>query len=67
MSLDNSLRSASTLKRHRNVLTRAERLEQLQDKGKWDDSKSVYGLPKVGHRKVAVGKKTVKKADDEKK
>ena len=60
MSLDSSLRSASTLKRHRNVLTRAERLEQLAGKGKWDDAQSVYGLPKVGHRKVTVGKKPKK-------
>ena len=65
MSLDSSLRSANSLKRHRNVLTRVERLEQLAEKGKWDEDKSVYGLPKVGHRKVAVGKKTGKKKDDE--
>jgi small basic protein (TIGR04137 family) len=57
MSLDRSLRSASSLTRHRNVLTRAERLEVLKDEEKWDDSKSVYGLPKVGHRKMEVGGK----------
>lgn len=57
MSLDRSLRSASSLTRHRNVLTRAERLEVLKDEEKWDDSKSVYGLPKVGHRKQEVGGK----------
>jgi len=56
MSLDRSLKSASALVRHRNVLTRAERLAQLTEEEKWNESKSVYGLPKVGHRKMEVGK-----------
>jgi small basic protein (TIGR04137 family) len=56
MSLDRSLKSASSLVRHRNVLTRGERLVQLKDEEKWDESKSVFGLPKVGHRKQEVGK-----------
>lgn len=56
MSLDRSLKSANSLIRHRNVLTRAERLEQLADEEKWNDSKSVFGLPKVAHRKAAVAK-----------
>lgn len=57
MSMDRSLRSASSLTRHRNVLTRAERLVVLADEEKWNDTKSVYGLPKVGHRKQEVGGK----------
>lgn len=65
MSMDRSLRSASSLTRHRNVLTRAERLEVLKDEEKWNDSKSVYGLPKVGHRKQAVGGKTKEAAPAE--
>ena len=44
------------LVRHRNVLNRAERLEVLKDQEKWDEQKSVFGLPKVAHRKVAVVK-----------
>jgi small basic protein (TIGR04137 family) len=56
MSLDPSLKSASSLSRHRNVLTRAERLDQLKEEEKWNESKSVFGLPKVGHRKAAVAK-----------
>ncbi len=56
MSLDRSLKSASSLVRHRNVLTRDERLAQLKDEEKWSAGKSVFGLPKVGHRKAAVGK-----------
>jgi small basic protein (TIGR04137 family) len=56
MSLDRSLKSANSLIRHRNVLTRAERLDQLTEEEKWTDAKSVFGLPKVGHRKQAVAK-----------
>ena len=56
MSLDRSLKSANALVRHRNVLTRAERLVKLSEAEKWNDSKSVYGLPKVAHRKMAVVK-----------
>lgn len=56
MSLDRSLRGASSLVRHRNVLTRAERLDVLAEQEKWDASKPVLGLPKVGHRKQALAK-----------
>lgn len=56
MSIDRSLKGANMLVRHRNVLNRVERLEKLRDEEKWADSKSVYGLPKVGHRKLAVVK-----------
>ena len=57
MSLDRSLKSASSLVRHRNVLTRPERLQKLAEEEKWNDSKSVFGLPKVAHRKLTVGGK----------
>ena len=56
MSLDPSLKGANALIRHRNVLTRAERLEKLKEEEKWTDAKSVFGLPKVAHRKMAVAK-----------
>lgn len=52
MSLDRSLRAANALIRHRNVLTRAERLDRLVEAEKWDDRKSILGLPKVGNRKL---------------
>jgi small basic protein (TIGR04137 family) len=51
MSLDRSLKSANALVRHRNVLTRAERLLKLAEAEKWNEQKSVYGLPKVAHRR----------------
>ena len=56
MSLDKSLRSRGSLVRHRNVLSRTERIELLKDAGKWDEEKDVFGLPKVAHRKVTTKK-----------
>lgn len=60
MSLDRSLKSASSLIRHRNVLTRAERLDRLKDEEKWTEEKSVYNLPKVANRKMALAGKPTK-------
>ena len=57
MSLDRSLKSANALVRHRNVLTRAERLDKLKEQEKWnEDKQGIFGLPKVAHRKMAVVK-----------
>jgi small basic protein (TIGR04137 family) len=65
MSLDRSLKMSDALSRHRNVLNRMERLEVLADEERWDEEKdSVFGLPKVAHRKVAAGKKTKKKDEE---
>ena len=57
MSVDRSLKVTNALERHRNVLTRAERIEALKDEERWTEEQSVLGLPKVAHRKVAAGKK----------
>ena len=58
MSLHRSLVSKSALTRHRNVLTRAERIKQLEDEGKWQaEGGSVFALPKVRVRKVKSGAK----------
>ena len=66
MSLDRSLKSRDALSRHRNVLTRKERLEILADEGRWEEGEgSVFGLPKVAHRKLAAGKKTKKAKEQE--
>jgi len=56
MSLDRSLKGANALVRHRNVLTRTERLVKLAEEERWDESKSVFGLPKVEHRKQTLAK-----------
>ena len=61
MSIDRSLKSRHALSRHRNVLTRGEQLEILADEGKWDENtQSIFGLPKVAHRKSTAGKKDKK-------
>ena len=66
MSLDRSLKTSDALSRHRNVLTRAERLDVLEDDGRWTgEEDSVFGLPKVAHRKLAAGKKTKKPKEEE--
>lgn len=64
MSIDRSLKTAGNLARHRNVLTRAERIAKLKDVETWDESKSAFGLPKVAHRNLKVGKKTKKKDEE---
>ena len=64
MSLDKSLKSRDSLVRHRNVLTRAERLEKLEEEERWAQGASVLGLPKVLHRKAALAKKTKEKAEE---
>lgn len=57
MSIDRSLKVKGALARHRNVLTRAERVDKLKDDEKWSEGDSVLGLPKVSHRKSHAGRK----------
>ena len=58
MSIHHSLKIRNALSRHRNVLTRAERIEKLKEEERWSQEDPVLGLPKVAHRKAAAGKKT---------
>jgi small basic protein (TIGR04137 family) len=60
MSIDRSLKIRGALKRHRNVLKRAERVEQLKYEEHWSEGDSVLGLPKVAHRKSHAGRKAAK-------
>lgn len=65
MSLDRSLKSRNALSRHRNVLNRAERLDILEEEGRWtEENSSIFGLPKVAHRKSAAGKKVKEKKEE---
>lgn len=57
MSIDRSLKIKGALSRHRNVLTRAERIEQLKEEERWSENDSLFGLPKVAHRKSHAGRK----------
>jgi small basic protein (TIGR04137 family) len=58
MSIDRSLKIKGALSRHRNVLTRAERIEQLKEEDRWSEEDSLLGLPKVSHRKSHAGRKS---------
>ncbi len=60
MSIDRSLKINSALIRHRNVLSRAERIEKLQEEGLWEDGDSVTALAKVSNYKAVAGKKKKK-------
>ena len=57
MSVDRSLKLKSALSRHRNVLSRAERIGILKEQERWNEGDPVLGLPKVAHRKSTAGKK----------
>ncbi|MDD5063355.1 MAG: small basic protein [Phycisphaerae bacterium] len=62
MSVDRSLKIKGALERHRNVLTRAERVGKLKDEERWLEGQSVFGLPKIAHRKSHAGKKVKEEA-----
>ena len=65
MSIDPSLKIKGALSRHRNVLKRAERIEQLKEEERWSEEDSLLGLPKVAHRKSHAGRKDAEDADKE--
>ena len=60
MSMDSSLKIKGALSRHRNVLSRAERIEQLKLEERWEEGDDVTGLVKVAHRKAHAGRKDEK-------
>lgn len=67
MTLDRSLKVKAGAIKSRNVLTRAERIAQLQKLEKFNEEEAILGMPKVRVMKVSLKKKKkVKKADDEK-
>lgn len=58
MTMDRSLKVHGGLTRVRSVLSRAERIAQLTDEGKFDPTKnSPLGLPKVKVKHSKAGKK----------
>lgn len=65
MSIDRSLKVKGALTRHRNVLSRNERIEALREEDRWEEGDDVTGLPKVGHRKVTGGGKNKDEVTDE--
>ncbi|MFA4986921.1 MAG: small basic protein [Candidatus Brocadiia bacterium] len=63
MSIHPSLRIASGGSFHRNVLSKKERIAKLRENDKWSESSTVYGMPKIGNRKM-VAKKKAKKTEE---
>jgi small basic protein (TIGR04137 family) len=59
VSIHPSLKIASGSSKHNNVLTKKERMERLRNSGIWTEQSTIYGMPKVGNRKM-VGKKKKK-------
>lgn len=56
MSLHPSLRSSGQQK-HRNVLKRTEKIKHFIEKGKWTESSSAFGMPKIKMVRFKVAKK----------
>ncbi len=67
MSLHRSLKTKpAALNQHRNVLTRAERIAQLKEEGRFTEGEdSPLYLVKVGNRQVITKKEKKKKPEDE--
>ncbi len=61
MSIDRTLKTSGGLLQTRSVLTRAERIVQLTEEGKFDpETGNPMGLPKVKIRRSRAGAKTKK-------
>jgi len=63
MSMDKGLKPRNALARHRNVLSRDERIAALKDIETWEDGASVFGLPKVANRKAVIKKEKAAPAE----
>jgi len=65
MSIDRTLKQQGGILRNRSVLTRAERITQLTNEGKFDPDKDrPFGLPKVRVKHSKAGTKTKKAAEE---
>ena len=65
MSVHKSLRVRGKLVRSRNVLTRAERIAQMESKREWKDGDPIFGIPKTKVVKPKKGGKKKKKKAEE--
>jgi small basic protein (TIGR04137 family) len=65
MSVHKSLKVRGKLARSRNVLTRAERIDLMEQRRTWEDGDPVYGLPKTKVVKPKKGGKKKKKKKEE--
>jgi small basic protein (TIGR04137 family) len=65
MSIHKSLKLKNTLARQRSVLSRWERIEKLQEAGRWTEGDSVLGLPKVRTKFKTRARKSAKREEAE--
>ncbi len=66
MSIHSSFHTSSNAAKHRNVLSRLERLEKLEAAGRWNSADDgLFGMPKVRSIKVALKKKKKKTEEEE--
>jgi len=65
MSIHPSLTISEKDKNIRSVLKRTERIRQMQEKGKWKEGDSVYGLPKIKTLRIKIKKEKVEKVEVE--
>jgi len=66
VSIHKSLVSKGRLKRHRNVLSRTERILRLEEEEKWAEGKnSIFALPKVRVAKLKRSHAKKKEAAEE--
>ena len=56
MSQHPSLRMDSVGAKHRNVLSRLERIKKMQEENRWQERPSIYNLPKIKSVKIKVKK-----------
>lgn len=63
MSIHPSLIISEKDKMARSVLKRTERIRQMQEKGKWKEGDSVYGLPKIKALRIKIKKEKAAKAE----
>lgn len=63
MSIHPSLTVSEKDKKVRSVLSRTERIKQMQEKNKWKQGDPVYGLPKLKTLRIKIKKEKAEKAE----
>ncbi len=63
MSIHPSLTISEKDKKVRSVLSRVERIRQMQEKNNWKQGDPVYGLPKLKTLRIKIKKEKVEKAE----
>ncbi len=64
MTMHSSLKRAGKSSKFRSVMSRAERIKLLKEKGRWEEGSSVMGLPKVKVVRMKGGKKEKPKEEE---